>query len=74
MRNGYAVRFDLEDSPPIYAGKMSDGALGFANTLETAEVWPSEEIAARFLANGYGPNMGAAGSVVEVVDGAEVVS
>jgi len=72
---GYAVRFDVPGNPPegaFYAGRTPDGALGFAPSLASAEVWATEVIAGNFLANGYGPNMSAVGTVVRVIDGVEV--
>jgi hypothetical protein len=76
---GYTIRFDVwvedgEDAGTLFAGFTADRALAFANTLETAAIWPSEVVASRFLANGYGPSMQAIGKVVRVVDGVEVAS
>lgn len=50
----FVVRFDVPDSAPCYAGFAKDGALGFAPTTETAIHCETEEIAERWLRNGYG--------------------
>lgn len=76
--SGFTIRFDIPVDDPeagvMYAGRTPDGALAFAPTLESAEIWGTEKIAGRFLENGYGPNMRTVGRVVEVVDGVEVAS
>lgn len=73
--SGYAIRFDIEDVVGVrsvfYAGRTPDGGLGFAPSLESAEIWPTEEVAGNFLRNGYGPNMAKVGTIVHVVDGQE---
>lgn len=51
----YAVRFDFPEADgPCYAG-VYQGAAGFAPTLLTADLYDTADIAARFLANAYGP-------------------
>ena len=62
----YAICFDFaEGIGPVFAG-LSDGALGFAPTLATAELFDDEEAAERVLKNGYGKETSAYGAVVEV--------
>jgi hypothetical protein len=71
--SGFAIRFELDTpGPAFYAGRTEDGALGFAATLFTAEVWATEVVARNFLANGYGPTMQKFGRIVRVEDGVEV--
>ena len=51
----YVIEFRYPETPdsPIYAG-ISQGALGWATTLETALTYPKKEIAQAVLENGYG--------------------
>lgn len=63
----YAICFDFtEGIGPVFAGMARDNSLGFAATLETAEIFDTEEAAERTLKNAYGAETAAYGSVVEV--------
>ena len=73
--SGYTIRFAFppdDGSGVVYAGRTPDGALAFAPTLATAEVWATATVAGNFLANGYGNAYARIGSVVRVEDGVEV--
>lgn len=62
----YVVMFSEPGGPTVYAGRLGDGALGFAPSLLTAEHYDSEDAAQRHLSCGYGEAMREIGSVVEV--------
>lgn len=62
----FAICFDFPETTtgPFFAA-IVEGAAGWTNNLETAERFDSEDIADRFLANGYGETA-AFGTVVEI--------
>lgn len=63
----YLICFDFPEMPdPLFAGRLADGALGFAPTLKTAARFDDWEAAERTIANGYGGEAGRFASVVEV--------
>jgi hypothetical protein len=65
----YAIRFDYpEADKPVFAG-MHKGALGWAPTLATANIYDDAEVAARVLENGYGDGTRPWGRVVQVKAG-----
>ncbi len=49
----YAIRFDYPEGDTLYAG-LHKGALGWAPTIKSAQLYSSEDEAERFLKNGYG--------------------
>lgn len=64
----YAIKFTFDDNSVVYSGLTPDGVLGFAPTLDSAERYSSEEVAQRFLKNGYATTLEEYGEVIEVGD------
>jgi hypothetical protein len=62
----YAIRFDFPEADfPMFAGPYK-GAAGFAPTLRSAWLYDDADVAARVLANSYGPNLSKFGRVFTV--------
>ncbi len=55
LRSKYCIVFEFPEGT-VFAG-VASGALGFAPTLDTAELYESREAAVRTLRNGYGKSV-----------------
>lgn len=60
--DGYLIQFDFPEGT-VWAGDAGD-QMGLAPQVETAHVFPEQDLAVRFLANYWGPATRRHGSVV----------